>query len=194
MKTPSSNTALLQGTLDVLILKVLALEPLHGLGHLPAYRPSDGQHLPGQARVAFSSTASHGGGRLAEFQLGRIGEHPSSQVLPAHQGRRSPAQTRNRSVGAHLSRDGQCPRNALTEGSEQSHVALAQNAMAQPDAQANRRRRSHAGTPFLSSHARRREVARRNRSRRSASRCSTRNGRPGANQGTRSRRSPRRHN
>ena len=27
-----SNTALLQGTLDVLILKVLALEPMHGLG------------------------------------------------------------------------------------------------------------------------------------------------------------------
>jgi PadR family transcriptional regulator PadR len=33
MKTPaSSTTALLQGTLDVLILKVLALEPMHGLG------------------------------------------------------------------------------------------------------------------------------------------------------------------
>ena len=31
MKAPSSTTALLQGTLDVLILKVLALEPLHGL-------------------------------------------------------------------------------------------------------------------------------------------------------------------
>ena len=29
---PSSNVALLQGTLDVLILKVLALEPMHGLG------------------------------------------------------------------------------------------------------------------------------------------------------------------
>ena len=29
---PPSNTNLLQGTLDVLILKVLALEPLHGLG------------------------------------------------------------------------------------------------------------------------------------------------------------------
>src|SRR5215218_1847487 len=28
----SSTTALLQGTLDVLILKVLQLEPLHGLG------------------------------------------------------------------------------------------------------------------------------------------------------------------
>jgi len=28
---PDSNTALLQGTLDVLILKVLALEPMHGL-------------------------------------------------------------------------------------------------------------------------------------------------------------------
>lgn len=28
----SSATALLQGTLDVLILKVLALEPMHGLG------------------------------------------------------------------------------------------------------------------------------------------------------------------
>src|ERR1700757_4235093 len=32
MKKPASaSTALLQGTLDVLILKVLALEPLHGL-------------------------------------------------------------------------------------------------------------------------------------------------------------------
>jgi len=29
---PESNTALLQGTLDVLILKVLSLEPMHGLG------------------------------------------------------------------------------------------------------------------------------------------------------------------
>src|SRR5215475_12342648 len=29
---PPSNTALLQGTLDVLILKVLTLEPMHGLG------------------------------------------------------------------------------------------------------------------------------------------------------------------
>jgi PadR family transcriptional regulator PadR len=29
---PPSNTALLQGTLDVLILKVLSLEPMHGLG------------------------------------------------------------------------------------------------------------------------------------------------------------------
>ncbi len=27
-----SNTALLQGTLDVLVLKVLSLEPMHGLG------------------------------------------------------------------------------------------------------------------------------------------------------------------
>jgi PadR family transcriptional regulator, regulatory protein PadR len=29
---PSTTIALLQGTLDVLILKVLALEPMHGLG------------------------------------------------------------------------------------------------------------------------------------------------------------------
>ena len=29
---PSPNIALLQGTLDVLILKALALQPLHGLG------------------------------------------------------------------------------------------------------------------------------------------------------------------
>src|SRR5260370_38911310 len=31
-KGATSNPALLQGTLDVLILKVLALEPMHGLG------------------------------------------------------------------------------------------------------------------------------------------------------------------
>jgi transcriptional regulator len=29
---PSSSTSLLQGTLDVLILKVLTLQPMHGLG------------------------------------------------------------------------------------------------------------------------------------------------------------------
>ena len=29
---PAANIALLQGTLDVLILKVLALQPMHGLG------------------------------------------------------------------------------------------------------------------------------------------------------------------
>jgi PadR family transcriptional regulator len=29
---PSSKTSLLQGTLDLLILKVLTLEPMHGLG------------------------------------------------------------------------------------------------------------------------------------------------------------------
>jgi transcriptional regulator len=29
---PSATTSLLQGTLDVLILKVLTLEPMHGLG------------------------------------------------------------------------------------------------------------------------------------------------------------------
>jgi PadR family transcriptional regulator PadR len=32
MKIPGAATALLQGTLDVLILKALALEPMHGLG------------------------------------------------------------------------------------------------------------------------------------------------------------------
>src|SRR5579862_6519282 len=32
MKSPAPYTALLQGTLDVLILKVLSLEPMHGLG------------------------------------------------------------------------------------------------------------------------------------------------------------------
>jgi transcriptional regulator len=32
MPQPAPNTSLLQGTLDVLILKALALEPMHGLG------------------------------------------------------------------------------------------------------------------------------------------------------------------
>ncbi len=32
MKSPAPSTALLQGTLDVLILKVLGLQPMHGLG------------------------------------------------------------------------------------------------------------------------------------------------------------------
>jgi len=32
MKTPENSSNLLQGTLDLLILKSLALEPMHGLG------------------------------------------------------------------------------------------------------------------------------------------------------------------
>jgi hypothetical protein len=31
-KMPTSTTTLLQGTLDVVVLKILALEPMHGLG------------------------------------------------------------------------------------------------------------------------------------------------------------------
>ncbi len=69
-KPPSASTALLQGSLDVLILKVLAIEPLHGLGVSRRIAQVTGNTFQVKPGSPFSSTASHGGGRLAEFQLG----------------------------------------------------------------------------------------------------------------------------
>lgn len=67
-----SQTELLQGTLDRLILKFLALGEMHGLGVSRAHRAGYARHFSGEARPAFSRAAQVGGGRLAWFFVGRI--------------------------------------------------------------------------------------------------------------------------
>jgi hypothetical protein len=82
----SAKTELLQGTLNLLILKTLALGPNHGLGI---------------ARVAVSRTPQAGGEGVAGLGMGRVGEQPTRQVLPTHPSRPAPAPRGNRELGTH---------------------------------------------------------------------------------------------
>ena len=64
-------TNLLQGTLDLLILKTLAAREMHGLGISRRIE----QMTNGTFQVkpfAVSGPASHGGSRLAQLVLGRV--------------------------------------------------------------------------------------------------------------------------
>jgi hypothetical protein len=49
-----SNADVLQGTLDMLILKTLLPEPMHGLGGQPADPGHIEGHLAGESRVTVS--------------------------------------------------------------------------------------------------------------------------------------------
>ena len=67
---PDKQINLLQGTLDLLILKVLALEEMHGLGishRIKQVTKGTFQVKPGSL---FSGVTPTGAGRLARFLLG----------------------------------------------------------------------------------------------------------------------------
>ena len=102
---PSGKTDLLLGTLDLLVLKVLDLGPLHGLGRRPPDRAGDAGRLPGQARLALSGALPHGAGRLAAVVVGPLGDEPPGPLLPPDGGRPTPARRRDRTVGAGVDRD-----------------------------------------------------------------------------------------
>ena len=55
---------LLRGTLDLLILKTLTLEAMHGLGISRRHRAGHRRDFPGAAGVAFPGTPSTRAGRL----------------------------------------------------------------------------------------------------------------------------------
>ena len=101
------QTELLQGTLDLLILKALALQEMHGLQISRRIE----QVTKGTFRVKpgslFPVAAPHGGRRLAGFFLGRVGKPPKGQVLQADT--RGPATTGNRSgaLEANFTGDGE---------------------------------------------------------------------------------------
>ena len=82
--TEHNRTDLVQGTLHMLILKTLALEPMHGYGRgLPLSRAA-----PARARRA------HQGGMACD------GEQPSREVLRAHGGGARDAPARDARLGA----------------------------------------------------------------------------------------------
>ena len=72
----ASPTDLLQGTLDVLILKTLAGGPDARLGHLPADPAALAGRPPGQPGVPLSGTLPAGGEGLDPLGVGRLREQP----------------------------------------------------------------------------------------------------------------------
>ena len=61
---------LLQGTLDLLILKALSLGPLHGYGIIQRIRQLSDELLDGRARLALSGGIPHRAARLDQLQMG----------------------------------------------------------------------------------------------------------------------------
>jgi hypothetical protein len=96
----SAESDLLQGTLDVLILKALALQELRRHGHLAQNRANDQCRFRCEGRLSVSSSSSHGGGWLAHFQLGTGGNKSARKVLFADEERKKAASDRNGTVGA----------------------------------------------------------------------------------------------
>jgi len=101
------QTNLLQGTLDLLVLKALALGELHGLGI--SRRITDyARDVSSEAGIAVSGAAPDGGGWVAEGFLGRVGEQSQGEVLPADQGWRAAVGGGDGGVGKDCHGNGEC--------------------------------------------------------------------------------------
>ena len=93
---PVANIALLQGTLDVLILKVLALQRMHGLGiarRIAQVTNGTFQVKPGSLFPALHRMEESG---WLAAEMGRIGKQQARQVLSPHQGGPTKTEARNR--------------------------------------------------------------------------------------------------
>ena len=62
----AKSSDLIQGTLEMLILKTLALEPMHGYGVGPAHRADQRRSVQGECRIAASGAQPHGARRRCE--------------------------------------------------------------------------------------------------------------------------------
>ncbi len=96
----SDATELLQGTLDLLILKAVSLGRLHGYGVLLRIQQISGERLQiqqGSLYPALVPTRAPGTDRA---RVGRIRERPEGEVLPPHACRTPPLQGRNRRIGS----------------------------------------------------------------------------------------------
>ncbi len=101
----AAKSELLQGTLDLLILRTLGLGPQHGLGIARRSRADHARRVSGQARVPLSGAVSSRRKRLAHLRVGRLGIQASRQVLPADQVRTEATEGGNRQLAADRARD-----------------------------------------------------------------------------------------
>ena len=95
----SKPTDLVQGTLDLLILKVIALEPMHGWAIAQRIRQMSGDVLQvGQSALYPSLHKLEQNGWITA-EVGDEREQPPRQVLHADQGGTKGARRRSRAVG-----------------------------------------------------------------------------------------------
>ena len=109
----SNQTNLLQGTLDLLILKSLMLHELHGLGvsrRIEQITRGTFQVKPGSLFPALHRLEE--AGWLTSF-WGECGEPSSRQVLPPHQGRGTSAGPGDGAVAEDRPGHGQCTEGNL---------------------------------------------------------------------------------
>jgi DNA-binding PadR family transcriptional regulator len=74
---------LLQGTLDMLILKALSLGPLHGYGVIQRIRRLSDELLEVEQGSLYPAVYRTRAARLDQFQVGGAGDRPQGQVLHA---------------------------------------------------------------------------------------------------------------
>jgi len=79
-------TDLAQGTLDLLILRTLALQPMHGWGIAQRIRQVSKEVLQVNQGALLSRAASPRETGLDSRQMGRIGKQSPRQILFAHSG------------------------------------------------------------------------------------------------------------
>ncbi len=86
---PAEKAEFLKGTLDMLILKVVAGGPHPRLRHLPAHSADLPRFLSGSPGLPLSRPAPPGRTRMARRRVERYGYWPRSQVLyPYPKGRK----------------------------------------------------------------------------------------------------------
>ena len=84
------NTELLQGTLDLLILKTLALAPQHGYGISLRIQQISKDALQSAPGLSLPRSAPARTSRLGCGRVGRIGKQPPRKILQADGGRPPP--------------------------------------------------------------------------------------------------------
>ena len=96
---------LLQGTLDLLILKALSLGPLHGYGIIQRIRQLSNALLDVE-QGSLSGSLPDRAARLDQFQVGGDRDRPQGQVLHADESREQTTHRRGRGLGS--TRPGHC--------------------------------------------------------------------------------------
>ena len=97
-----------QGTLDLMILTILAREPMHGYGISQRLAVAQSRSVPGQSGLAVSVALPPGAGRQAEGRMAGDREQPARQVLPPHGRRPEAARTAPRALEPRLVRRHEC--------------------------------------------------------------------------------------
>src|SRR5205085_12119842 len=82
-KEERERIELLQGTLDLLIVRTLLLGPAHGARHREGHRIQVGRRVAGGAGIALSGAAPAHQTKMDFRGRGHFGEQPARQVLPA---------------------------------------------------------------------------------------------------------------